>query len=281
MTAMVDPRLAVARFMTFGLAMLAFGWAVFDAAIAAPASPRRSTRAVIGGALALCALAYLTLLAREASGSAAWPPLSLVAALAVSTGFGRALAATAFVGLELALWARPPNGVRPALAGLGLAALAFVGHAADGVGLMGDVRLMTMALHLLAVGAWLGALPALWQGLRTAGPDTYRRLRRFGHLGAAAVVAVLVTGAGNILFVASDTRSGFGATYLLTLVVKLAFVAGLLALAAINRFGLTPRVKLAPEPGLTLLRRTIVAEQTLAVLALASVAVLGQLDPSM
>jgi putative copper export protein len=66
-----------------------------------------------------------------------------------------------------------------------------------------------------------------------------------------------------------------------TLVVKLAFVLGLIILAAVNRLRLTPMMARAPDRARRLLRATIVAEQVMGLGALASVALLGQLDPSM
>ena len=281
MSMAVDPSIALARFATYGLAMLLFGWAVFDAAIAPPASARRLPRAAAAIALALSALAYLALLAREAGGAAGWPAPDLFAALAMSTGFGRALLVTAFAGLELALWERPPAPLRPAMAGLGLAALAFVGHAADGEGVAGPAQLATMALHLISVGAWLGALPALWLALRAPGPGGYALLRRFGLLGTAAVATMLATGIANAAFIVSETHRSLGPAYLGALAIKLAFVAGLLAIAAINRFRLTPGVAHDPDRALPALRRTILVEQALGVCAVAAVAWLGQLDPSM
>ena len=278
---MVDPSIALARFATYGLAMLLVGWAVFDAGIAPPLNPRRLPRTLAAVALSLSALAYLVLLAREAGGEPRWPPASLVVTLAMSTGFGRALLVTAFAGLELALWARPPLGLRVGMAGIALAALAFVGHAADGEGALGMAQLATMALHLLSVGAWLGALPALWLALRAPGPGAETLLRRFGALGVWAVAAMLATGVANAAFIAFETRGGYGPTYLGILAIKLAFVAGLLALAAVNRFLLMPRLGRDAHRAVKSLRRTVAAEQALGIAALAAVAVLGQLDPSM
>jgi putative copper resistance protein D len=261
--------------------MLAFGWAVFDWAIARKEASARAQRTTTGAGLALFALAYLTLLAREASGAEGAPEPSLVAALAVSTGFGRALLASAFVGLQLAVWAEPPRRLRVALAGVGLAALAFVGHAADGEGLLGALRLAVMAAHLLAVGAWLGALPGLYLALRDQTSAAYPLLRRFGVLGAASVGLVLASGLASLAFVAAEAHWRLGTAYVGVLLAKLAVVIGLLIVAWVNRFRLTPRVKLDAAATLAALRRSILIEQGLAVLAVGAVAVLGQLDPTM
>jgi putative copper export protein len=64
-------------------------------------------------------------------------------------------------------------------------------------------------------------------------------------------------------------------------VLKLAFVAGLFAIAAVNRFKLTPMARRDPVRARAALRRAIVLEQGLGLGAVASVALLGQLDPMM
>ncbi|HEX3405619.1 MAG TPA: CopD family protein [Caulobacteraceae bacterium] len=278
----VDPALVAVRFFAYGLAMLAFGRASFD--LYAPAAP--PGRAVLGGAsalLALAALAYATLLAREAVGAAGWPDAAAVAMVWSATGFGRALALSAAAALALALLSlarRPLRWPRLGLAAMALGALAFVGHGADDTGLRGGARLGVLAIHLLAVAAWLGALPMLWLALaRERRPLAL--LDRFGWVGGVSLALMLATGAATLVFVALDARGGLGGAYVRTLVVKLAFVLGLIILAAVNRFRLTPMMARAPDRARRLLRATIVAEQALGLGALASVALLGQLDPSM
>jgi putative copper resistance protein D len=279
----VDPALVLVRFLAFGLAMLCFGRAAFD--LYAPAGAPRTGRAAgaaAGGLLALAAAAYAVLLAREAVGAAGWPPLGAIMEIWRSTGFGRALAASTLAAAALAALSAAPalRWPRLALAAIALCALAFVGHGADDTGLRGAARLAVLALHLMAVAAWLGALPALRRALGD-GAQPLRLVRRFGLIGAVSVAAVLVTGSATLLFVALDARGGLGRAYVQTLAVKLAFVLGLLVLAAVNRFRLTPLMAREPERASRYLRGTIIAEQLLALGALGCVALLGQLDPSM
>jgi putative copper export protein len=233
--------------------------------------------------LALSAIAYAVLLAREAVGAQGWPPVQAVAMVWRDTGFGRALAMSALAALALTVAAasgRPLRWTSAALAAVALVALAFVGHGADDSGLRGDARLALLAVHLLAVAAWLGALPALWLAL---GDDAQplRLVRRFGLVGAVSVGAVLVTGAATLVFIALDTAHGLGRAYRQTLVAKLALVFGLLVLAGINRFWLTWMMAREPERARRYLRRTIIAEQLMGLGALGCVALLGQLDPTM
>jgi copper resistance protein D len=279
----VDPALVAVRFLAYGLAMLALGRASFDLYAPAPPQGRSPSLAAVSALLALAALAYAVLLAREASGATGWPDTAAVTMICGATGFGRALAVSAAAALALALLALEDRALRwprLALAAIALSALAFVGHGADDTGLHGGLRLAVLALHLLAVAAWLGALPALWLALaRERRPRAL--LDRFGWVAGVSLALVLLTGCATLVFVALDARGGLGRGYVRTLIVKLAFVAGLLVLAALNRFRLTPLMARAPDRARPLLRASIIAEQALGLGALASVALLGQLDPTM
>lgn len=283
MSEAADPALVAVRFFVFGLAVLAFGRASFD--VYAPVPTHRAWRAGAGVPLALAAIAYAALLAREAVGGAGWPGAATLVTIWTGTGFGHALATTTVAAIAFAALALFPGGLRwtaAALAGVALAALAFVGHGAGGSGASGAARLAVLALHLLAIGAWLGALPALWLALlRDRHAAVLLLLSRFGWVGGVSLALVLATGVATLAFIALDAPGGLGRGYLTTLVVKLAFVSGLIALAAVNRLWLTPQMAGAPDRARRRLRRTIIAEQLLGAGALASVALLGQLDPSM
>jgi copper resistance protein D len=286
MSGMADPAIVAVRFLTYSLAILLFGSAAF--AVYAPSSGARprGTRpwAALPLLLALAASAYVLLLASEAGGAAQWPGLDLVLAIYTGTGFGAALAVTQAAGVVLAALCLSASGLRwpkLILSGVALAALAFVGHAADGAGWLGVVRLAVLALHLLAIGAWIGALPLLWRALAKARTDPIVLLARFGAIGAVCVALVLATGIGALAFMLAGAHGRLGATYTEALLLKLAFVAGLLCLAALNRFRLTPMMTRDPAKARTALQRSIVAEQVLALGALAAVALLGQLDPTM
>ncbi|HZZ89237.1 MAG TPA: CopD family protein [Caulobacteraceae bacterium] len=283
MTEAADPALLVARFFAYGLALLMFGAVAFEVYAPAkdPPGPIRAAFAPLLSALAF--LAYAVLLAREAGGGAGWPPPSLLASIYAGTGFGRALAialVSAF-GLALVSVARPrARWPRLGLSALALAALAFVGHAADSAGGLGAMRLATMALHLLAIGAWLGALPLLWRALsrRVASPPL---LGRFGLIGGVCVALVVLTGLGSLGFMLADAKGRLGAGYARVLILKLGFVLALFVLAAVNRFRLTPMLARDPKRAARAMRLTIVLEQLAGLGALASVALLGQLDPNM
>lgn len=281
-----DLAIVAARFVTFGLAMLLFGAAAFD--LYAPVAtlgpkPTGRWRSLAAAFLGLAALAYVALLASEASGDPGWPSPDFIADIYTQTGFGLALAVVQFAAAALAVLPASPRlrWTRLVLSGAAALALAFVGHGADDTGLRGDVRLLLLGAHLLAVGAWLGALPGLYSALTPQSPQPLALLQRFGVVGAICVAAVVATGVGTLIFMVITAGGRLGAAYCAALFVKLTFVFALLCVAAINRFWLTPRLKRVPERARRALRRTIVLEQALGLGALASVAVLGQLDPAM
>jgi putative copper resistance protein D len=64
-------------------------------------------------------------------------------------------------------------------------------------------------------------------------------------------------------------------------VVKLLLVAALLAVAAVNRWLLTPLAARDADRAIRWVRASIAAEQALGAAVIAAVAVLGQLDPAM
>jgi len=280
----VDPALVLVRFGVYGFAILAFGTAAFRLYARAWAKPAPAPLLSVGAplGLAVCALAYVALLAREAAGAAGAPDLAVIQTLALGTGFGHALTAVAGLAAVVAAMGFANDGVwrRAIAAGVALATLAFIGHAADGQGLLGDARLALMALHLVAVGAWLGALPLLRRALG-AGGEVAPMLARFGRIAGWAVAAVLASGAASLAFVAMSAGRPLGPGYVLALAVKLAFVAGLLAVAAVNRLRLTPLARREPARAARALRATILLEQLLGAGAVAAVAWLGQLEPTM
>lgn len=278
--------LLLTRFILFVLALVQFGSACF--AIYAPTELERTAsgawRAAPPALATLAALAWLSLLGREMTGVSGLPSIGILGRLCLDTGFGRALLMTTVSSAALAvlvllrcdwLW------LRVTLSGVGVISLAFVGHAAVGVGVAGALRIVVMAAHLLAAGVWLGALPSLAGTLRRPEANASLILRRFGNAGLVAVVTVLATGVGSTLYVRAQAGGDLGSTYLNTLLVKLALVAALLVVAAMNRFCFTPMVATESPRAIAALRRTVVLEQMFGLGVVAAVAILGQLDPMM
>jgi putative copper resistance protein D len=282
----LDGPLFAARFCLLVLGVGLFGWAVFE--LYAPASVRREPPAALRLAAPLAAtaaaLAWIAALGREITDAPGVPSPAVLARLCVETGFGRALALAALLGLAqagLALAPRRPAALRAGLSGAMLASLAFVGHAAAVSGVAGAMRIAIMAVHLLGAGVWLGGLLPLALALPRAGPDTLPLLREFGRIALATVAVLVTTGMATAVAVLTLARGAPGMTYVKTLGLKLALVAGMLAFASLNRWRLTPLAERDPAAARRALAWTVGAEQVLALAVMAAASLLGQLDPSM
>jgi copper transport protein len=194
--------------------------------------------------------------------------------------------------------ARPSGGVgRGWLAAVGLTAAAamglqvLAGHAAAPSGLR-PVNLVAQWLHLLAAGVWAGGLVWLLTGLlshprtpsqsgaasRDATVDRVQAVIRFSRLALPVVAVLAVTGLNRALDLAGGwsglTRTGFGRV----LGLKLLLFAGLLVLAARNRYRLLPALT-GPQGRLGALRRSVTAEIGLVAAVLLAAALLTQLPP--
>ena len=216
------------------------------------------------------------------------------------TQFGLAVAAR--LGLATAailhlLLMRPSRRLWAVLAGLGagaLASFAWTGHGAADDGVAGAVHLGADIIHLLAAGVWLGALAVLATLLRTTRqtPDQWtlqtlhRGLEGFSGVGTAVVALLLLTGLVNSWFLIGPDHLDALATsaYGLLLGAKVLVFGGMLGLAAINRFRLTPGLGAAlagapPQAALAALRRSVLLETAAAIVVLALVSLLGTLAP--
>jgi putative copper resistance protein D len=177
---------------------------------------------------------------------------------------------------------------------LAIATLVWTGHAGATVGWTGTVHRLSDIIHMLAASVWIGGiatfswmlfrpLPAL-SGLHLAA--THGALDRFSQVGTFAVGLIVATGIINCLAVV-----GFPhftqlplTVYGQLLLIKLLLFSAMLALAALNRWRLTPALSVAirdnnPESAVIGLRRSLLAEGSAALAILALVAWLGTLDP--
>jgi len=201
------------------------------------------------------------------------------------------------VSLAVASLGQESRGFWAVLALVGAAAsvsFAWTGHGAMDEGTSGLVHLVSDIIHLFAAGLWLGALAAL------AAITTSRRigsdepalqgleegLRRFSGLGTLAVCLLMITGLINSWFlIGPDHMAGlFGSLYGEVLIAKLLLFVLMLALAALNRFFLTPRLSIglvqrAPQRALVALGWSVGLETAVAMAVLGLVSVLGTLSP--
>ena len=182
-----------------------------------------------------------------------------------------------------------------AFAAAALASLAWTGHGAAGEATKGVIQLLADIVHLLAAGAWIGALVAL--GLMVARNASrltsadfismYHALDGFSNAGTVIVALLIITGSINTWILVGPAGVGLVGSdqYVQLLAIKLALFTVMLGLAAMNRFRLTPAllrdldVGAVPSGAQRALRRSIAIEAGLATSVLAIVAWLGTLVP--
>jgi len=125
----------------------------------------------------------------------------------------------------------------------GVAAEAWLGHGGAMSGAVGAALLVVSVLHLSAAAAWLGALPAFYLAARRLpGPALQRLAQNFSPLGSTCVGTLLVTAMFQFILFITAPPALFTTAYGAVALAKLTLFAGLTALAAFNRFRLTPRL---------------------------------------
>lgn len=182
------------------------------------------------------------------------------------------------------------------LAAMLLATLACTGHAVAEQGAERFVHLAADALHLLAAGAWVGALPllvyVLARAVRAGDPSIHglasEMTRRFSAMGIVAVGCLVLTGSVNSWYLVGGPPHWFGTRYGQLLLLKLALFGAMVVLAAINRQRLLPTVLAAsrnPSDGAASrgqlwLCRNAVVETALGLLIVSIVGILGTTTPA-
>lgn len=179
-------------------------------------------------------------------------------------------------------------------AGVALSTLPWTGHGAMDEGTAGWVHLAADILHLIASGAWVGALIALV--LLVSRPAarvdashltlTHRALHGFGAVGTLVVATIVITGLVNSWFLVGigNVETLVTDFYGQLLLAKLTLFAAMLGLASLNRFKLTPKFEqfIAAEDhhsALAALRISLLVETGCIIAILGLVAWLGTLAP--
>lgn len=275
--------LVLFRFIHFLCVMTLFGVALFRPVLVG-AKPLPTLRRAMDPALCMVALFALLsgigwLLASAALMAGDWPtglrPETLRKVL-FSTFFGQVWAVHLVLCLgQLVYWRIPgwrSHAPARVLATLVLATLAPVGHSAMFTGLTGAAMMLNQWVHLLATGAWLGALILLlFIKLKPQLIDFNGTVSAFSRYGTPLVVAILFTGALNVRAITGQfwpTGSAFSSV----LAIKAALVVAMLALALYNR---TRAATAAPGT----LAVSVGVEWLCGVAALLAVALLGTLAP--
>lgn len=165
------------------------------------------------------------------------------------------------------------------LAAVASATLAWNGHGAMEEGVAGRLHLIADIVHLLAAGAWIGALAVFVTLAVRRSPQAAGALADFAGMGTAIVAAIVLTGIVNAaMLVGIDGLARLGTSlYGQLLLAKLALFALMLALAAANRFVLTPRLTASGD--LRALRISLSTEFAAGVLIVLLIGWAGTLEP--
>jgi putative copper resistance protein D len=319
--------LVIARAIHFAATLLLTGALTFECFVAAPvraakvyaglATPLRIRLAVIIWAALAAALAsgaaWLVLLSGEIADVSVEQALSqgLPWTVLTQTTFGEAWTLRLAIAavLAAALLARgfshrfaAADQVRAkrefvidfvcvTLAAAFAAGVAWTGHAAGMEGIDGTIHLSSDALHLVAAGAWLGALgplALLIAAARRAGDPTAAAIagqaaRRFSVLGMISVAVILATGVVNTFEILGSAAFSLDTDYNRLLAVKIGLFFAMVAIAAFNRQRLTPLLSggNGDRGAMRRLQWNSLTETALGLVILAIVAVLGRMMPHM
>jgi putative copper resistance protein D len=305
---MIDTPMIVLRFALYADLALVFGVPLFGLyALRAPERRRlvaplwrwAAATALLGALLSVLGVAMLA--ASMAGVSLAEVDRAGIDTILWQTSIGTAaivrLCAVIVAALSALLIDRFPTLGLSAVAlggGVALSSLAWTGHGAMDEGTAGWIHLAADIVHLLAAGAWIGAILGL--ALLLVGPRerfddahlflSHRALEGFAMTGTIVVALLVLTGIINswILVGPEQVLALPVSLYGQLLIAKLVVFAAMLGLAAANRFRLTPRLagqlgRARDGTAVVALRRSLLLEATLGFVILAIVAWLGMVEP--
>lgn len=194
-----------------------------------------------------------------------WHALPVVA---LRTQFGQFLVSRCvlllFVLPMLLSW-RAGTVIATVLAGMALAMQPLLGHAGAIGGSVGTTLIASETMHLLAAGAWLGALLPLFITIGTV-PHTAAATacRGFTPVGLSATLVLAGTAVVQVTELMGGMPGLFGTGYGHVALVKLALFVVLLTLAALNRLALTERLAgSTPDVARQVMRASVAIETML------------------
>jgi putative copper resistance protein D len=243
----MDAALILARWAQMIAAMAVFGAPLFYLTGPRETAPPSARPMLIIAALAGAVATAVWLLTRIQD-LGGWPVLADVV---LGAQFGRAasLRLAAFVVVAGLAMVRARWAVVLLAGTVAAASLAWTGHGAADDGLRGAIHLTADVVHTLSAAAWLGALvPLLILVARAHDPmfaaAAHESLRRFSGIGPTLVGALLASGLVNAWFLVGPGHVAMLAAtpYGAALLVKLALFVGMLGLAGLNRWVLSPRL---------------------------------------
>ncbi len=177
---------------------------------------------------------------------------------------------------------------------IAIATLVWTGHAGATEGVPGTIHRLSDIVHMLAASIWVGGIASFaWLLFRPAGKTsptelaiTHRALEQFSRVGTFVVGLIVLTGLINSQILVGAANIGMIAStpYGQLLLAKLALFGLMLALAAANRWRLSPALKTSMASGdataaVIALRKSLIADGAAVLFILALVAWLGTLEP--
>jgi putative copper resistance protein D len=211
-----------------------------------------------------------------------------ILAAVADTRFGhlwiaRLAAIVAILGVQvLARPSRARDIVLSILTAAFAASLVGVGHGMAGAGRLGWIHMAADMVHLLCAATWIGGLFSLGMVLRRtargeAAPEILgQALPRFSRIGYGAVALLVISGCINAMILVPRPERLIGTQYGHVLLVKIALASLMIAIAVVNRVALTPKVC---SGSVAALWRSVILEQGVGLLVLATVALLGTIHP--
>ena len=284
--------LAAARAIHLASLMSIFGASVYGlllrrADLGEPSIQAMRILLLTAATLALASgILWFCLIAGQMSGS--WlnsADLSTLELAGSSTRFGQIFVArvAGLIGLWfMCLSTRVSARAVAILAGLLLASLGPVSHAAAMNGDIAFAGAANDALHLLSAGFWLGGLmvlvlliPQHWRDpAALLGP-----LKIFSVWGTLVVALLVATGLINAFSIVPFSPMSLHTSYFGLLSVKVGLALVMIALAALNRWRFAPRLRSGGDEALRSLTASIRAEIVVGIIVVAIASCLGLTSP--
>ncbi|MCI0547949.1 MAG: CopD family protein [Candidatus Rokubacteria bacterium] len=243
------------------------------------------TVAALGAAVAAAAHAlWLVIQLGVLSDTSGWPLRQVLATGYVQMSLLRILCCLGLVGSGL--WLRGQERVErawPWLAALAVAIAAGGAATSHAAGRL-EHRALLLGLdfaHQLAVGVWVGGLISLIVAAfpLSERPWSLRLLKRFSATALTAVTTLVLTGAGLTAFYGDGLSGLIGTAYGMMVVTKIAVLAGLLVLGALN-FAVVRRLPAGSPVSRAELQRFVEVEFGLGVTVLFAAASLTSIPPA-
>ena len=273
----------VIRALTYAGALLASGLALFlvlfgrCAAVDRRAVARPGVAAALLGAVATVIGAAVQSAILAGGLVEALDPTTLARVL--GTGFGLA-ALVRLAGLVALLVALAQRDFVPTLGAAGAlavaASFALTGHT---VRLDSPVLSALLVFHLLAVAFWTGSFIPLIRATRGTDVEaTTELMRAFSAIAVVLVPGLIAAGAAIAWFLVGEWSALVATPYGLALSAKITLVAGMLALAAVNKWRLVPALPTG-RAAVVRLRRSIFLEAALALAVIVATTALTSVSP--